>query len=355
MICPSCGRHIPDKSRVCPACQASMSRLADAHAPQHVYCKGCGSLVPQGDTWCPRCGLQVVDLSETSPENTRSVQDIDARLADPASNELSFSPAQEETQKEAQEEAKELEDTNVIPRLETALPGNPAETDEPGGRMLNTRSIVVAAIAALLIVGGITLVITHPWDPQAFSTSATTPADTSQAGYPGTLDSLSAQDKSAESESDETEVELTAEESSYQSFYGMWESLADLRDQIVANEEELEELGFSGTDDEVQAAAYEATLISIELSNLIDSIREVDTVDGTYTQTQEALLNLGNWLRNYSDNICSAWSAILESSDPASDRSSIEAILNAERNADGRNTYLVLFEANYDAAEPQAS
>ncbi len=312
------------------------------HELRPVYCKSCGAIIDKDRVLCPSCGQPTGVEHEADALSVKRSHDIDARLANPFHTQTGEVPVEQESQS--------LDDTHAIPRLNTALPVEPEEGEKPAFRTLHTRAIVVAAIAALLVVGGITLVITHPWDPDAFSTSATTPADTSQAGFPGTLDSLSAQDtgiSSSDSSSEET--------SSYTLLYEAWQSLGTLRDEIVANEELFEELAYTGSDEEREAAAAEAESISIELSNLISSISQIDTSDGSYSETQTTLLTLGNWLRNYSDNICAAWDAVLASNDPAADSSTIEAILNAQRNADGRNAYLVLFETNYEDAEPEAS
>ncbi len=347
MICPSCGTHIPDESRICPACRTLVGQStpssvdAVSHGQQPVYCKACGAIVPKDKTFCPSCGLHIEAEHKTETVNIKRSHDIEARLADPSHTETGDAAVEQRSSS--------LDDTQAIPRLNTALPDEPTEGEKSAFRMPRTRAIVLAALAALLVVGGITLAITHPWDPDAYSTSATTPADTSQAGFPGTLDSLSAQDTGITSSSN-----LSSEESSYLQFYEAWESLGALRDEIVANEELFEEIAYSGSDEDREAAAEEAELISIELSNLITSIGQIDTADGTYSDTQTALLSLGNWLRNYSDNICNAWDAALASSDPEGERSSIEAILNSGRNADGRNAYLVLFDANYESAEPEA-
>ena len=53
---------------------------------------------------------------------------------------------------------------------------------------------VVALVSAVLFVGGTTLYITRPWDPNAYAIHSFVDADTSMEGYPGVLTHLSGQD-----------------------------------------------------------------------------------------------------------------------------------------------------------------
>ena len=73
-------------------------------------------------------------------------------------------------------------------------------------RMPRTRVFVFAALFAIAVIGGAALAITHPWDPTLYKTSATTPADTSSAGFPGTLTTLTGQDSSSETTSSSTDA-----------------------------------------------------------------------------------------------------------------------------------------------------
>ena len=97
---------------------------------------------------------------------------------------------------EDEEEASEPDDTGFIAGIESAIPG-PEPEDSPGARhdrMPRPCTFAFAAVLALVVVGGSTLLITHPWDPLATQTKATEPADVSMSGFPGVVESLSGQD-----------------------------------------------------------------------------------------------------------------------------------------------------------------
>ena len=328
MICPSCGSRIPDGSRACPACGSRIARPGAGARRLPAYCPRCGSIVPEGARACPACGSPVL----SGEGQRRLVNDqVASRLADPAA------PA-------SASGFNELSETRSMPRLDAALPPEPEAGEEPAAHPYRLRAIVLAAIAALVVVGGGVLYITHPWDPRAFSTSATVPADTSQAGFPGTLDSLSGQDKDASASADE--------DPTYATLHAAWEELGDIRDSLTANRESFEEVAYSGTDAQRQEAAEQAEQDALALSNLISEISSVSS-ESEWAQVAQDLLQLGNWLRNYADNLCAAWDAVLAADDPAAAREDIDAILGSQRNADGRNTYEALFDNAYAGAEPE--
>ena len=54
MICPSCGRAVPDGSRYCPKCGIDLSRLKNG-----VFCHKCGAKLSSAKGLCPLCGTPV--------------------------------------------------------------------------------------------------------------------------------------------------------------------------------------------------------------------------------------------------------------------------------------------------------
>lgn len=247
----------------------------------------------------------------------------------------------------------ETEVTNAIPRIESALPSEPAtiNTSLEDAHLPHMRSVLLAAFGALVVVGGLSLALAHPWDPDAYSTRATEEADTSLAGFPGEISHLSGQDK--RTDEDEEEVELSGDEKSYSELSSSYEQLGEVAKELQENEDLFFEVAFGSDDEQVEEGKAEAEAIALELSNLIDKIAQVDTSSGTYTETVSNLTTLGNWLRNRSDAQCEAWNRALASSDRAGDRPSIEAPIINGRNPDGNNAYAVLFEDSYEGWKPQ--
>ena len=324
MICPSCNSNIPDDSVVCPACRATLSTARERRKTELAYCKGCGALVPDGAEACPSCGMPVMGGSHMRARNAM----LD--LPDPKSD---------------------LGETQSFARIESAVPDAPV-AGEPDPVLHSdkhgTSALLVAALAALLLMGSIVLVIAHPWNPDAYSTRATEAADTSKAGFPGTLDALAGQDKQRA----DTRV-ISGDESSYQILHDGWAKMADIADRLDASETDFWEIGF-GDDTEARAASAEnARVAAIELPNLIDTVSQVDVSSGTYKETRESLVTLGNWLRNRADALTEAWDLNLKMEEDGLTRESVAAPLLSQADAEGVNAYGKMFREGYADAEPQ--
>ena len=172
MNCPHCAAPVPKGADVCPACHnaiaAGTSAVHVAPVPDEdgTWCKSCGSPVPEGREVCPVCGMPVEGAYDEAWGE-------DAALPDPTPGE------------------------GPQPRLESAIPPVPEAGDDGAERQdarSHLRLVMVAALAALLVVGGTALYITRPWDPDAYRTHAVEDADTSQEGFPGTVTHLEGQD-----------------------------------------------------------------------------------------------------------------------------------------------------------------
>lgn len=326
MICPSCGSAIPDGLSVCPACHADLAMTRVMPKLTGTWCSSCGALVPAGATVCPKCGMPVVASHVSS-----AVEQMEHRRAE--------------------DRALERERTSSLPRIESAIPSEPDPSSESAygrERLPHTKVFALAAIASLLLVGGLTLVIAHPWNPNLNDTRATTPADTSQAGFPGTISALQGQDKVASATSAESADDLT-----YNSLLGAYESLKDISDRADDLESRLDTTGISGSSEDRSAALEEAKQLSLDASNVVTTISNIDVVTtGTYTDQKTNVSTLASWLRNRVESIYDAWKVSAGSSDPAADKSKILAPMVGNRESDGSEAYVNLFKKNYDAWKP---
>lgn len=284
------------------------------------------------------------------PRPTGRGKAISERLADPSAT------GPQRRLEASEEDDSSLSDTHAMPRIESAIPPDPHSeeaAESTDHTAMGTRSIVLAALAALVVVGGVVLAIVHPWDPDAYSIKATTAADTSMAGFPGTISELSGQDKDATSA-----PSVSADDATYEQLHGDWEDLGTLASRLEAAEEGFEEAAFSDDESTRSAAEKEARDVAIEISNTIDDIDSADVSTGTYEDSKATLTKLGNWLRNQSDNLSYAWDAVdkaVSAGDLESSRSDIVAILKSQQGSDGKNTYASMFEGAYDGAEPARS
>lgn len=326
VICPSCGTHVPDNSLICPACHADLTQTNSIPKLQGTYCPSCGALVPPGETHCPKCGMPVAasHCKKVAPE----------------------APAEEVPEEEA-----EKEDTHEIPRIESSIPSEEEIRKTPYGRehLPRTRVVLFASIAALLLVGGITLYITHPWDPNANVTHATTAADTSQAGYPGAVTSLKGQDSSSSSAATTT---LSGDAATFQSLSECYTQLGTIASELDDNQATFDQNATSTELSTRVAGKNKADSISLEVSNLISSIGQLDTSTGTYSQDIANMTTLGNYLRNRCDALTQAWNLDVESNSPQTDIDKIKAPLTKQLNSSGVDTYKGLFDTNYASWKP---
>ncbi|WP_288713676.1 zinc ribbon domain-containing protein [uncultured Parolsenella sp.] len=328
MRCPSCGSEIADGLDVCPACHANLSATRVMPKLRGTWCPSCGALVPVGEPTCPKCGMPV-----SATPRTKASDELDRRIAE--------------------ERRLERERTSTLPRIESAIPSEPDPRVEGvygRERLPHTKVFALAAIASLLVVGGAALVITHPWDPTLTDTRATTPADTSQAGFPGTVDKLVGQD----SGNTDASTVVSADEATFSSLTSSYESLADLSSRADELESRLDEAGVSGSAEERAAGEQDAKQLALDVSNEASTIAGIDVqTTGTYTDQKANVATLASWLRNRVEAIYSAWQLSAQSSDPASDREKILSPMSGNRESDGSESYVNLFKKNYEAWKPE--
>lgn len=332
MICPRCGRRVPDGTLVCPHCHASTDVTQKISLDDLSWCPSCGALVAAGTERCPKCGYELV-----SEPPARPVRNLDLPEIDDGSG------------------ADDAAQTGVMTRIESAIPAADDEAS-PGAardRMPRTRAFALAALLAVAVVGGAAILITHPWDPTASQTKATEPADTSMSGFPGVVESLSGQDGKSTTattsgdDDDETDEDVQLEPD--EALLAYHEQLATLADEVDECEQTLRDACEGTASPTASDELASAQQTSIAVSNLIATIEAADDADGTLTEDREHLETLGNWLRNRCDALTDAWE-LLADADDVSSVSSL-ALAQVESSAD----YRELFEEYFDAWEPATS
>lgn len=311
MICPSCGRTVPDGALVCPGCNSSLDATRKISLSGATWCPTCGALVAPGATECPKCGTTL----PAEGSSARRQRDLDLP---------------------------EIGNTGMMdalgdgrPDIESAIP--PEDDASSGARRHDrpprTRALVLAALLAVVVVGGAALLITHPWDPTATRTSTTTPADTSMQGFPGFLESLTGQDVTSSPEGASSSVADALTEA--------YEQLGTLAERVDACEELLRSDGVSSeaSRETREGGLEQIRAVSIDVSNAISDMTELD--DGSYPDALGDLLTLGNWLRNRCDVLTSAWELSAESEDAGADADAILA--EAAASSDYRQRFEQLY------------
>ena len=364
MVCPYCGTHIDDGAQVCPACHAELDLTQVMSRIDVSYCANCGAMLPAGADACPACGMPVAagqpvsdpfgiaaekgleaerpanDPAPTEPAPPRHIRVLDLPDIGPDPKPDGDCPA-------AEIEPSAAEETNSMPRIESAIPSE-SRSAHSEDRLPRTKAVLAGALASLVLVGGSVLLISHPWDPNAYVTHNTTERDTSKAGFPGERDKLTGQDSSTE----DSGAQISGDEQTLSDLSDAYEKLGKLAEKIDDNADTFDDVAFSGSLEQRKKGASTAKSLSYEVSNLIDDISGIDVTSGTYADDLGHLQTLGNWLRNRVDALNEAWQADVASDDPSSDRSGIEAPLKDAENANGTNTYKALFDQNYDAWKP---
>lgn len=292
MICPHCHSHVADDAQICPACHATLGSRPARFNNQGSFCPSCNAAVAPGEDHCPKCGMQVQRRTRRAPVNTRQ----------------------------------EINNTSSLPRIESAIPGQSEMAMFHSKReAMPTRSIIVAAVVALLLIGGFIIFLWHPWDRDLFATRTEIPADTSMEGFPGYKEKLTGQDSSGN-----TYATVSADETTYNALSDAYDTMVSLSGELDESVNTLQTTAFTG-DEMVRREGYtNAQSIAIRISNLITTIQGVDVTSGTYAQAKDDLLTLGNYLRNRSDAVNSAWKLAVDSTDPSGNRTKILAPINGD-------------------------
>ncbi len=343
MICPNCHAHIADGLIECPVCSNQLGLTQKISLQKASWCPCCGALVAPGARVCSKC-LSVVEVKGAEAPVERSIRKLDLpTIEDPESTHHVGEPSVPPIDAGLAPEAAPARDDAAI---ESAIPPtgpNAASASMRHDRMPKLRVLVFAGFMAILVVGGMTFAITHPWDPDASSTRATTPIDTSTAGSPGNVTALTGQD-GVKAQS--------AEDSLFNTIESDYNRLGELANQVNNNEAALLSTGVSGDAAARAQGKSDASAISIEVSNLISSMSGLDDGAGSYTETLSNLTTLGNWLRNRCDALTSAWQLSVDSADPAADASSITYPVKSTYGGGTKSSYQTLFEENYEAWKP---
>lgn len=346
MICPNCGTSIPDDAVRCPACHADMGRIASVAPPQGTWCPSCGSLVPDGEDVCPHCGMPVARPKHARASDVSRLKIVsgegEGTDADEAPADDTDAPQPDE---DVADERFESEDTAFVPRIVSALPAEPVSGNDGLQRAgaLRVRTLVVALAAALLFVGGGVLFLTHPWDPNASDSRAKSEADTSMAGFPGIVTELKGQDGGS---TDAGEVE-SGDATTYRKLSDVYGRLKDLEERADADEQSYRTLAATADSDERTNARNEAYQLSLDVSNLISSLSDIDVTSGTYADDLDNMKTLANWLRNRTDVLNSAWKKAMQMANPSSHAQEIDGYLR-----DG-DSYKRQFDEHYDGWKPQ--
>lgn len=295
MRCPTCGASVRDDALECPRCHTALDVTCKFSLAGATWCPGCGALLAPGTTVCPSCGSSLRNADHPRSVREAGVPDI-GHTGMMDALDVSAAPAT---------------------HIESAIPPE-GDEESPAARrdrIPRPRAFAFAALFAVLIVGGATLLITHPWDPMATQTRAKEPADTSMSGFPGVVELLTGQDVGRDPSSDGPS-ELERLESAH-------ESLGTLSERADASEGELRAAVSEGDASAGADGLSAASSLSMEVSNLITEVTELRDLGGEYADGASELLTLGSWLRNRCDALVESWQRLADAEGSSFDGSHV--------------------------------
>lgn len=342
MICPNCSANVPDDSLRCPACRADLGRTVVIPKLEGRWCKSCGSLIPDDADTCPSCAFPAP--KPAGHEIVRHPQALAIEGDDPDDATLQ---GERDPESPEDEESHSTEETHAIVRIESAIPSAPVPGNPRVDRehALRLRTLAFALVAALVFVGGGVLLITHPWDPSANDPRARAEADTSRAGFPGIVSELKGQDNRINISTDIR----SGDDTTLAKLQDVYIKLGDLKKEVDKNEELYRSVAASGDESARERGKEEAIQLSLDISNLIQSIADIDVTSGTYASDAQNMSTLGNYLRNRMDALTRTWKRALRVSSPESHSGEILGYLTDS----GQGSWKNQFEQSYPTMSPQ--
>ena len=351
MICPNCGAQVSDGAQRCPACHADLGSTMVIPKLDGSWCENCGALIPKGAATCPGCGFPVpkapahfvsrgkrkalgvstVYVASEEPVVKAAGPEEDARPVELEADSDEQRPAHAAPGSQARpDDEPSPDDTHALVRIESAIPSEPVPGLPEHERDHGPRFW--------------TFVVAHPWNPSASDPRAKTEADTSKAGYTGEMESLSGQDETKT----QTGVIQDGDSVSLAKLQDVYGRLGDLNDRATQVEGTYRSTAASADEDARSKGKAEADQLSLDVSNLISSIDEIDVTSGTYATDAQNLKTLGNYLRNRTDALDKAWTQALELSDPVANASQIDGFLTGS----DESSWQTQFEQAYPTMSP---
>ena len=324
MICPVCGTYIDDGSIVCRACHARITVVRAGKREPWRWCSSCGVRLGWADEICPHCGLPQervrTTISLSSVPEVGTADDTDEFLAG----------FEDEVTGESEAEL-----------FESAIPAerDPASKVEAQDEMPERRSVVLSLFLSLVVMGGLVMLITHPWSPGTKLIGATEEADTTMVGFPGTVEELSGQDNVGV-----PGEPLEGDDATFAQLTEAYAKLMRYQERADGNAAQLDQARSTGSLSELTSGRRACEALAVDVRNILAKLAEIDVSSGTYTDDLAHLEKLGEWLQKRVDALTSAW----EEAEGTSG-----ATARDDAGAQDQDTYKVLFDRRSGEWEPK--
>ncbi len=224
-------------------------------------------------------------------------------------------------------------------------PRNGGEAVPSAERSRHTRLVLLAAIAALVLVGGTAIFIVRPWNPNAYATHALVDADTSMEGFPGEWPYLSSQDHVEEGEY-QTQLDVAV-----QQVNGVHERLGELAAALDSSYQALKaymERGYVMGDDSTRAS--ELVAAQKELEGCATELGDISFPKETeFMKQRDDLLVLVGYMRGATDVLIEAWSTAVRENGSPDVVFHVRSIVEGDHSDYGFQEWFELFSNAYTA------
>lgn len=334
MICPDCGARMADGTSTCPRCGRDMGVTNSMPRVRGTWCSSCGALIPEDASSCPKCGLPL------KPERpVRRTRDIRLPKVSASDSTSQFSAI----------DVPEPDPSDRVFEAKSALPPEPADNDDHVfgyDRMAHVRVMIIAAIAALFVMGGSIVLITHPFDPGRYDQRAREDADTSTAGSPGQIESLTGQDVR------DAAPDLDPSSSTFERLHELYVDLAALAERTDEQEAYFLENYLQEDFDVRNAGLAACEELQTDIAAAVDALERLGS-SPAYAEDAGNAAQLGRWLLYRADILVDSWELDLGFLAPALVQDIIDATYYSDKDEDGVSMNKRYFDVCYEDWEPQ--
>lgn len=311
---------------------------------------------------CSYCHAPVLSTYTQTPEPTSSLFDAGktpysttnapVSSSSPMLDERKCVPqavSDEQTRLNNSDHDFDIERTNQLVRIESAIPQAPSVAEDltSHDHFPRIAMFLAAFVCAAIFMSATVLYITHPWNPDAFDIKAKVAHDTSQAGSPGVIKELSAQDKKSQKD-----LSVKADDQTYDKLKGAYENFGKYMSRLADQEARLRAAADKSdtlTSDFITKMDDEAQKLAIDISNQLSDVESVNIESGTYKEDKERLQKLGNWLRNYADSLRGITARIKKNPRAQTLKDEISKKLGTSSKTQDQTGFKSLFNQYYDS------
>ena len=262
-----------------------------ADADESIWCASCGSPISPGSEACPVCGMPIVDS-------------FDIVVSSEVTDDAPIGPES--------------------PELVSAIPPEPvsgSDPDEDEQGPSRSRITLVSVVAAVVLMGGLVLFVAKPWSPNPPITHATQDADTSMAGFPGTVQYLRGQDLLVNDDGKEYAPRAEKLVTAFRSQLGTISEAAGVLEQ------ELRQFMDGEKVDDARTRQARAVRLRSDLVSLADRVMLLSLNDKEVAKERARLAVLTRYLSNELEVLDECWTAATSEADAKKATSNIRGVL----------------------------